>query len=224
MSAAYSDGTNITAVNMNTLQGSIGTAQIADDAITTAKILDANVTTAKINNSAVTDAKIATVAASKLTGALPAISGANLTNLPAETKPTISSISPTVIENTQTSITITGTNFVNGANVEAVATNGAIIQADTITRVTSGEGDNVYRVVIMEPYIGSLDIGDRIELQSREDNLKYHLATVRGIISDLDKTEGNVLLAMENETGFVSSESDNTEALQIDDEPTNSLL
>ena len=52
MSAAYSDGTNITAVNMNTLQGSIGTAQIADDAITTAKILNANVTTAKIANNA----------------------------------------------------------------------------------------------------------------------------------------------------------------------------
>ena len=58
MSAAYSDGTNITAVNMNTLQGSIGTAQIADDAITTAKILDANVTTAKIANNAITTALI----------------------------------------------------------------------------------------------------------------------------------------------------------------------
>ena len=104
-----------------------------DNSVSTVKIVDSNVTTAKINNSAVTDAKIATVSASKLTGALPAISGANLTNLPAETKPTISSISPTVIENTQTSITITGTNFVNGANVEAVATNGAIVQADTVT-------------------------------------------------------------------------------------------
>jgi len=103
--------------------GSVNTAQLADNAVTTAKILDANITDAKVN----------TLSASKLTGALPAISGANLTNLPAETKPTISSISPTVIENTQTSITITGTNYVNGANVEAVGTNGAIIQADTVT-------------------------------------------------------------------------------------------
>ena len=103
--------------------GSVNTAQLANDAVTTAKILDANITDAKVN----------TLSASKLTGALPAISGANLTNLPAETKPTISSISPTVIENTQTSITITGTNFVNGANVEAVGTNGSIIQADTVT-------------------------------------------------------------------------------------------
>ena len=41
------------------------------------------------------------------------------------------------------------------------------IQADSLVGVTSGEGDNVYRVVIMEPYIGSLEIGDKIELQSR---------------------------------------------------------
>ena len=113
--------------------GSVNTAQLANDAVTTAKIANDAVTTAKILDSNITDAKINTLSASKLTGALPAISGANLTNLPAETKPTISSISPTVIENTQTSITITGTNFVNGANVEAVATNGAIIQADTVT-------------------------------------------------------------------------------------------
>ena len=99
------------------------------------------------------------------------------------------------------------------------------IQADTITRVeTSGEGDNVYRVVVMEPYIGTLGVGDTVELQSRETSDKFHLATVRGIISDLDKTEGNVLLAMENETGFVSSESDNTEAFQIENEDTGSLI
>ena len=41
------------------------------------------VVTADIANSAVTDAKIAGLTSSKLTGALPAISGASLTNLPA---------------------------------------------------------------------------------------------------------------------------------------------
>ena len=61
ISAAFSDGTNITAVNLNTLSGTIGTAQIDDDAITTAKILDNNVTTAKIPNDAITTAKILNV-------------------------------------------------------------------------------------------------------------------------------------------------------------------
>jgi len=46
----------------------VDTAQIVDDAVTTAKILDANVT----------DAKIATMSSSKLSGALPAISGTAL--------------------------------------------------------------------------------------------------------------------------------------------------
>ena len=50
---------------------SITTAKLAADAVTTAKITDANVT----------DAKIATMAASKLTGALPAIDGSSLTGL-----------------------------------------------------------------------------------------------------------------------------------------------
>ena len=104
-----------------------------DNSVSTAKIVDSNVTTAKINNLAVTDAKIATVAASKLTGALPAISGANLTNLPTETKPTIGSISPSVIENTQTAVTITGTNFISVPQVEAINSTGAIVAADSIT-------------------------------------------------------------------------------------------
>ena len=82
--------------------GTVVAAEIADDAIVAAKIADDAVTTAKIPNSAITDAKISAVAAtkltgtvadarisaltaSKLTGALPAISGASLTNLPAAT-------------------------------------------------------------------------------------------------------------------------------------------
>ena len=51
----------------------------------------------------------------------------------AITLPTVTSISPSAIENTQTSITITGTNFVNGALVNAISTTGAIYTADTVT-------------------------------------------------------------------------------------------
>ena len=105
------------------IDGSVNTAQLASDAVTTAKILDSNVTDAKVN----------TLSASKLTGDLPAISGANLTNLPAETKPTISSISPSVIDNTATAVTITGTNFISVPQVEAINSTGAIVAADSIT-------------------------------------------------------------------------------------------
>ena len=57
-------------------------AKIADTTITSGQLAASSVTTSKINDGAVTDAKINGMAASKLTGALPAISGANLTNLP----------------------------------------------------------------------------------------------------------------------------------------------
>ena len=64
---------------------------------------------------------------------LPAIDGSNLTGV-AETKPTISSISPSVIDNTQTSIVITGTNYEITPIVELISTTGAVTLADTVTR------------------------------------------------------------------------------------------
>ena len=66
--AAYSDGTNIVEVSLNTLggtiaaadiTGTISTAQIADNAVTTAKISDNQITTAKISDNQITTAKIA---------------------------------------------------------------------------------------------------------------------------------------------------------------------
>jgi hypothetical protein len=54
-----------------------------------------------------------------------------------ETKPTVSSVSPSTITNAQTSVTITGTNFVTGASVEAVGTDGSIIVADTVSFTNS---------------------------------------------------------------------------------------
>ena len=64
---------------------------------------------------------------------LPAIDGSNLTGV-AETKPTISSISPDTITNAQTSITITGANFENIPQVEFLnPSTGIWYTADTIT-------------------------------------------------------------------------------------------
>ena len=94
---------------------------------------DGTVDSGTIATGTIVDADVNDLAASKLTGALPAISGANLTNLPAETKPTIGSISPSVIENTQTAVTITGTNFISVPQVEAINSTGAIVAADSIT-------------------------------------------------------------------------------------------
>ena len=56
--AAYSDGTNLNEVSLDTLGGTIGTAQIADDAVTNAKVADDAVNTAQLVNDAVTAAKL----------------------------------------------------------------------------------------------------------------------------------------------------------------------
>lgn len=76
--AAFSDGTNVTEVALNTLGGTIGTAQIdndavdndkiADNAIQSAQLSDNAVVTSKISNANISTAKIAdnAVTASKL--------------------------------------------------------------------------------------------------------------------------------------------------------------
>ncbi len=57
--AAYSDGTNLNEISLDTLGGTIAAAQIADSAVTTAKIADDAVTSAKIADDAVVAAGIA---------------------------------------------------------------------------------------------------------------------------------------------------------------------
>lgn len=63
----------------------------------------------------------------------PTFDASNLTNLPAETKPTVASISPSTIGNSATNIIITGTNFVSVPQIEAISSTGSIISANTVT-------------------------------------------------------------------------------------------
>lgn len=57
--AAYSDGTNIQEVALNTLGGTIGTAQVDDSAITNAKLATDSVNTDQLVADSVTNAKVA---------------------------------------------------------------------------------------------------------------------------------------------------------------------
>ena len=99
-----------------------------------------------ITDGAVSNSKLVTdISADKLTtgtlpdgrfpSTLPAVSGANLTGITTYTDntPTISSLTPSVITNAQTEVTIAGTNFVSVPTVEAINTSGAITVADSVT-------------------------------------------------------------------------------------------
>ena len=50
-----------------------------------------------------------------------------------ETKPTITSIAPSVIDNTATAVVFTGTNYSSVPYVDAISTTGAIVVADSVT-------------------------------------------------------------------------------------------
>jgi len=100
-----------------------------DNSVSTAKIVDSNVTTAKIANDAVTNAKILNESIT-INGSAVALGGSVTVG---ETKPTISSISPAVITNAQTAITISGGNFISVPQVEAINSTGAITSADSVS-------------------------------------------------------------------------------------------
>ena len=80
--AAYSDGTNLKEVSLDTLGGTVAAAQIADNAVTTAKISNANVTTAKIADNAVTTAKISALQVTQAKIANDAVGSDQLANTP----------------------------------------------------------------------------------------------------------------------------------------------
>ncbi len=111
------------------VDNSVSTVKIVDSNVTTAKIANDAVTTVKIPNDAITNAKIANESIT-INGSAVALGGSVTVG---ETKPTISSISPAVITNAQTAITISGGNFISVPQVEAINSTGAITSADSVS-------------------------------------------------------------------------------------------
>tara|TARA_A100001201_G_scaffold139862_1_gene132307 strand:+ start:717 stop:1388 length:672 start_codon:yes stop_codon:yes gene_type:complete len=87
--AAYSDGTNLNEVSLDTLGGSIGTAQIADDAVDNDKVADNAIQSAQLADNAVVTAKISNANISTAKLADDAVTAAKL-----QRKFTISTSSP----------------------------------------------------------------------------------------------------------------------------------
>ena len=98
---------------------------IADDAVTVDKLPNTSVTNAKLANSSIT-----------INGTVVSLGG-TIADVGVEDFPTVTAVSPTVITNAQTAVTVTGTNFVSIPIVEAINTSGAIITADSVVFVSA---------------------------------------------------------------------------------------
>ena len=116
---------------------SIGTTQIDDDAVTNAKIANESIT---INGSAVNLGGSVTV---------------------GETKPTFSSVTPSTIENTQTTVTIAGGNFVSVPMVTAInATSGARVVADEVAFSSASSITAKFTITVDGTYKLFIENGD----------------------------------------------------------------
>ena len=112
----------------------------------------------------VTDAKITAMAASKLSGALPAISGAALTNLPSDI--TKSSSDPTGSTNPAGGV---GTVFLNTTSGEMYSCTDATAGANVWTNIGDGTG--------VQPYITTVATGGTI---TTDGNFKVHTFNASG--------------------------------------------
>ena len=115
-------------------------SRIADDAINSEHYVDGSIDTAHIADSAVTDAKIASgISSSKLTGALPAISGAALTGLSAGAFSSFAIIGDQKGTNTAGGSSTSGafytrdlnTEFADDDNIVSISSNQFTLQAGT---------------------------------------------------------------------------------------------
>jgi hypothetical protein len=126
------NGTDVTVTSGDTVifASALANADVVDivtfGTFNVATIDGSAITTGTISNSRLTGSGAITI-----NGSAVALGGSVTIG---ETKPAITSISPNTIDNTQTQIVITGTNFEITPNVELISTTGAITLADTVTR------------------------------------------------------------------------------------------
>ena len=92
--------------------GIVSTPKLSNDSVTSVKVVDGAIANADLTNSSIT-----------INGSAVSLGG---TVTIGETKPTISSISPDTIDNTEATITITGSNYLVGTQVEFINTSTGI--------------------------------------------------------------------------------------------------
>ena len=124
---------------------------IADDAVTVGKIPNTSITNAKLANSSIT-----------IDGVTVAL-GASATVV---TKPTITSLTPSVVPNTSTAIVIAGTNFTNMPSVEAINSTGAIVAADSITYTSAASITATFTLPVDGTYFIRIENPDGVAVRT----------------------------------------------------------
>jgi len=129
-------------VNKIIPQGSGTALQIGENGDTIT--LPAGTTITLPNGSVTNDELAGSIANAKLANSSITINGSSValggstTVQAALSFPTISSINPSIIENTQTAVTITGTNYISVPFVDAInSSTGAIVSADSVSFTSS---------------------------------------------------------------------------------------
>ena len=122
---------------------------IADDAVTVGKLPDSSITNAKLAGS-ITNAKLVNNSIT-INGTEVAL-GASISNVGVETYPTVTGVTPGVITNAQTTVTVAGTNFVSIPILEAINTSGAITTADSVTYTSATAVDAAFTLAVDGTY------------------------------------------------------------------------
>ena len=113
---------------------------IATDAVTVNKLPNTSITNAKLVNDSIT------------INGTEVLLGGTIADVGTENYPTVTGVSPSVITNAQTTVTLTGTNFVSIPIVEAINTAGAITTADSVTYTSATSVDAAFTLPVDGTY------------------------------------------------------------------------
>jgi len=134
----------------------IGERSITDGAVSNSK-LGTDISADKLTAGTLPDARFPAV--------LPAVSGANLTNVVSY--PTFTSVTPSVITNAQTAVVIAGTNFVSIPFVDAInSSTGAIVRADSVSFTSATSITATFTLPVDGTYYIRIENNDGLSVRS----------------------------------------------------------